>query len=157
MNVQFLWKLFLVRDLKIPYRDPSWFHQLAYVYPSYVYPTLVKLSKSPQQVCNAGIFFSVSLADSPHTHCICPGIFSPSVHYIVCPYLQEIICLQASSYTDPLTPVLKAGIVFAALLSSGTEEVLNEDLHTAFRVSAISSQNSLQTFFSEYCLVLLTS
>lgn len=59
--------------------------------------TLVKLSKRPQQVCNAGIFFSGSLADSPHTHCICPGISSPSVHYIVSPYLQQIVCVQASS------------------------------------------------------------
>ena len=53
-----------------------------------------------------------------------------------------MLCLQASSYTDPLTPVWKAGIVFASLLSSDTEAFLNGELYTAFSV-AISSQNSL--------------
>lgn len=82
---------------------------------------LVKLFKSPQQVCNAESlvsFFPGGLYDSPHTRCICPGISSASVRYIVSPYLQQIVCLQASSYTDHLTPVLKAVISFAALLSS---------------------------------------
>lgn len=52
------------------------------------------------------------------------------------------MCLQGSSYTDGLTSVLKAGVIFVALLFSGTEVILHEDLHTAFSVS----QNSLSTF-----------
>lgn len=48
---------------------------------------------------------------------------------------------KASSFTDPLTPILKVGVIFVALLSSGADTVLNEDLGTAFSVSAISSQN----------------
>lgn len=128
------------------HRDPSWFHrQLVYVL------TLLKPSKSPQQVCNAGLgFFFTETCLTPHTQCICPGISSPFIHYIVSPYfLQQIICLQPSSYTDPLTPILKAGVIFVALIFR----------HWGSFKWGLSYfiPKLILTFFSEYYLFLLSS
>lgn len=140
-------QFFLVRDFsKKNHRDPSWFHrQLVYVL------TLLKPSKSPQQVCNAGLgFFFTETCLTPHTQCICPGISSPFIHYIVSPYfLQQIICLQPSSYTDPLTPILKAGVIFVALIFR----------HWGSFKWGLSYfiPKLILTFFSEYYLFLLSS
>lgn len=148
VNAQFLWSSswWGTSQKKIVEIQVDFISQLMYVL------TLVKPSKSPPQVCNAGLgfFFFTEACLTPHTQCICPGISSPFIHYIVSPYfLQQIICLQPSSYTDPLTPILKAGVIFVALIFR----------HWGSFKWGLSYfiPKLILTFFSEYCLVLLSS